>query len=286
MIGFAVILLLLASGAAPSEADVLAYGKRLDVNRIDSRLGSERVQSWVERTLGRSATVTWRSDDCGEGGGDNSPLCITAAVRLRPRGSVVLSIAVGSVQGGLRGKPALFFGIIEGLGPSELLEGEDLPVLTSKIRAARALDAELSQLPDVPIDDDAWIRQVQRMPAARLVPGPVGNTQFGDWVAARGGPRAKAEWFVGGCGPRGHHGGPPVDLTAEKDEWAFVYVNIEDSDANVLVPVRVGTCRKGIRGNPVASAAQVHDKRPGHHHIEHVSLDSLEAKQRDIHAHH
>jgi hypothetical protein len=149
MVGFAVILLFLATGTAPSEADVLAYGKRLDVNRIDSRLGSELFQSWMERTLGRSATVTWRSDDCGEGGGNNSPLCITAKARLRPRGSVVLSIAIGSVQGGFGGKPTLFFGIIEGLGPSELLEGEDLPLLTSKIRAARALDAELSQLPEV-----------------------------------------------------------------------------------------------------------------------------------------
>jgi len=57
-----------------------------------------------------------------------------------------------------RRKPAVFFGVIEGLGPSESIEGGDLPLLASKIRAAQAISAEISQRPDLPIDDDAWIR--------------------------------------------------------------------------------------------------------------------------------
>lgn len=286
MVAFAVMLLGLAAGAAPpAKADVLRYGKRLDVHRIDARLGSQRFQAWAERTLGPSATLKWSADDCGEGG-DDPPLCITAEALLRPHGTVVLSIAMGSVQGGPGGKPVLFFGSIEGLGPTELLEQEDLPVLASKLRAARALDAELSRLPDVAIDDEDWIRQVREMPATEIVHGPASEGSFGDWVAARAGARAKVEWFVEGCGPRGHHQqGPPVDLTGNKDEWASVYVAIEDAEADVGLRVRVGTCRKGIQGNPAASSAQLYDKRPGHIHIEHVSLDLLEVKLREIHAH-
>jgi len=76
----------------------------------------------------------------------------------------------------------------------------------------------------------------------------------------------------------------PVDLTGDKDEWAFVGATLEEPEAHVSVSVRVGTCRKGIAGNAVASAAQLYDKRPGHIHIEQVPLDVLEAKLREIRA--
>jgi hypothetical protein len=258
----------------------LAYGKRLNVNRIDSHLRSERYPAWLARTLGPDATITWSSDDCAEGGGgyEDVPLCITAEAQLRPRGHLILRVAVGTAKGGLGGKPALFFGMIEGLGPSESIEPGDLPLLASKVRAAQDLGAELSRRPDLPPDDDAWIRQIQRTPADRLVPGLSGDAAFGDWIATRAGPRAKVEWFVAGCGHRGHHGGPPVDLTGDKDEWAFVAVQVEDPQVNVLTDVRVGTCRKGMWGKAVASKAQLYDKRPGHIHIENVSLDGLETK--------
>ncbi len=285
MVALAVVLLSLAVEPGPSEADVLAYGKRLDVKRIDSRLGSEPLQSWVQRTMGRNATVSWTSDDCGEGGGDSSPLCITAETRLRPHGTVILSVAVGSVQGGLGGKPALFFGAIEGLGPTEFIETGDLPALTSKVRAARALDAELSQLPDAPIEDDAWIRQVQQMPAARLVPGASGDTPFGDWIAARGAPGATVKWSVEGCGPRGHPRRMELlGITGEQDAWASVNVTVDEPGASALVHVRVGTCRKGITGKAVASPAHLYDKRPAHRHIESASLEVLDARLADIRA--
>jgi len=288
MMGLAVTLLTLAAGTAPSEQDVLAYGKRLNVNRIDSHLGSERYPAWLGRTLGPDAKITWSSDDCGEGGGgyEDVPLCITAEAQLRPRGRVILSVAVGSVKAGLRGNSAFFFGMIEGLGPSELIGPADLPILASKVREAQDRRAELSQRPDLPPDDEAWIRQIQRMPASRLVPGLSGDTAFGDWIATRAGPRAKVEWFVQGCGPRGHHGGPPVDLTGDKDEWAFVDVEVEDPEFKVLTWVRVGTCRKGMWGKAVPSKAQLYDKQPGHAHIENVPLDVLEAKLREIRARH
>lgn len=286
MVAFAVMLLGLAAVDAPSEADVVAYGQSLDVHRIDSRLRREPLESWVERTLGRSGTVTWNSDDCAEGGGDSAPLCITAEVRLRPRGRVVLSIAVGSVQGGLGGKPALFFGAIEGLGPTESLRGGDLPLVTSKLKAARALDAQLSQLPNVPIDDDAWIQHVQQLPAASLVPGASADTPFRDWIAARGAPGAMVKWSLWGCGPRGQPGRlEMMGVTADKDEWAFATVTLDEPDAGVNMQVRIGTCRKGITGKAVASPANLYDKRPAHRHIESVSLEALDARLADIRTH-
>jgi hypothetical protein len=48
--------------------------------------------------------------------------------------------------------------MIEGLGPREPIEQGDLPFLASKILTAQEAGAELSRLPDVPPDEDAWIR--------------------------------------------------------------------------------------------------------------------------------
>ncbi len=286
MVAFVVAWLALAGGSAPSEGDVLAYGKRLNVNRIDPRLASERYQAWLGRTLGRDATITWSRDDCGEGGGgyEDLPLCLTAEATLRPHGRVTISIAVGSVKAGLGGKPALFYGMIEGLGPSESIEPGDLPRLASKVRAAQALGAEMSRLPDLPPDDEAWIRQIQRTPAAKFVPHLSGETAFGDWVTARAGPHARVTWLVEGCRNLGDHGAPPAEMAIVKDEWAFVDVKFEDPDVHVLTQVKVGTCRKGMWAKPVVSEVQLYDKRPGHAHIEVVSLDALETKLRTIRA--
>jgi hypothetical protein len=286
MVGLALMFLALAAGTEPAEQDVLAYAKRLNVNQIDSRLGSERYQDWLRRTLGPNATITWGSDDCGEGGGhyENVPLCFTAEARLRPQGRLSLSVAVGTAQGGLGGTPVLWFGMIEGLGPHEYIKQGDLPFLASKVRAAQVIGAELSRRPDVPPDDDAWIRHVQRIPAAGLVRGLSRDTAFGDWVSSRAGPSAKLEWFIEGCGRREHHGGPPVDLTGDNDEWAFVDISFEDPEVKVGLQVRVGTCRKGIWGKAVASAARLSDKRTGRTHFEEVSLDALETKLRVIRA--
>ena len=226
-------------------------------------------------------------DDCAEGGGDSAPLCITAESRLRPRGRVVLSVAVGSVQSGLGGKPALFFGAIEGLGPTEPLKTGDLPLLTSKLRAARALDAELSQLPDVQIEDDTWIRHVQQIPAARLVPGVSGETTFRDWIGARGRGSASVKWSVEGCGPAGYPGRlEMMGVTEDEDEWAFVNVKLEDPGASVLVHVRIGTCRRGDsrQGGRVAGVP-VRQRDPAHGHIDRVSLEVLDARLADIRAH-
>lgn len=288
MVAFAVMALTLAAASGPSEGDVLAYGKRLNVHRIDSRLASERYQAWLVRTLGRGATITWRSDDCGEGRGgyENVPVCFSAEARLRPRGRVFISIGVGSTEQGLRGGPGLFFGIIEGLGPAEYIKPGDLPLLASKVRTAQALGGELSRRPDVPVDDDAWIRQIQEMPAARFVPGAPGDGTFGDWLTRRAGSRPKVEWFIDGCGNRGKHGGTPVDLTGDKDEWAFVDAELDDPDVHVLTRIRIGTCRKGTWGEPIVSLVQLFNKRRGHTHTEQVSLDVLETKLREIRAIH
>ena len=175
--------------------------------------------------------------------------------------------------------------MIDGLGPTELIEPGDLPLLASKVRAAQDRDAEMSRRPDLPPDDDAWIRQIQRMPAARLVPGLSGDAAFGDRIATRAGPRAKVEWFVAGCGHRGHHGGPPVDLTGDKDESGVCRRRSRGSQGQRAhgsggsAPVE-----RGCGGKPVASKAQLYDKRPGHIHIENVSLDVLETKLGAIRA--
>jgi hypothetical protein len=288
MLSLVLAFLTVATGTEATqvtEADVLAYGKRLDVHRIDARLRSARYQDWLQRALGPDATIRWAADDCAEGrsGEDDVPVCLTADARLRPRGRVSVSVAVGSVRGGL-GSAAVFFGSIEGLGPSEAINQGDLPGLAAKVRASRARATKLARLPDVLVDDTGWIGQVLLMPAARLDPRLPGNIAFGDWIAGRAGPGAKADWYIAGCGAREGHGGPPVDLTGDNDEWAFVAVEFQDADVDVIIEVRLGTCRKGPFGKPVIARAHVRDKRPHHDRVDLVSLDELDAMLSAIRA--
>jgi len=280
MLALMLALLTVAAGteARPvTEADVLAYGKRLDVHRIDPRIGNARYQDWLQRALGPDATIRWSADDCGESGGgnDDPPVCLTADAHLRPRGRVSVMIAVGSAQAGL-GDAVLFFGWIDGLGPSEPINQGELPGLAAKVRAARARAAKLARMPDVLVDDLGWAGQVILMPATRLDPG-LPAISFGDWLDGRAGPGGKVDWYITGCGAREGHGGPPVDLTGDNDEWAFVTGAFQDADVHVTVEVRVGTCRKGPFGKPVVSRAQVYDKRRDHLRVTTVPLDRLDA---------
>ncbi len=139
------------------------------------------------------------------------------------------------------------------------------------------MDAELSGLPDHPLDEGAMVRAIQRLPATRFGLGPP-DTTFADWVAARAGPHSELRWFVEGCG----HNGPPVNLGGTNDEWAYVTASFEEPTVRVLIQIRVGTCRKGPLGAPAVTRVSVFDKRPGHIHVERTTLGELPGILREI----
>ena len=288
MVAIGMFLLAVPFVIEPSTFEVVAYGKQLDVSKIDSRLASERYEAWLGRTLGPDATITWDSDACGEGGKGygNVPVCVTVEASLRSRGRVVISLMVGSARGGLGDGPIVYdHSMIGGLGPREPITARDLPNLAAMIRTAQARADEMAQLPDVPPDDDAWIREVQRTPAARLVAHASRGATFADWVAAHADPRDKVEWFVAGCRPRGRRDGPRLNLTGDRDEWAFVDAAFDTPDAYVIARVKVGTCRKGMWGKPTASTVQLRDKQAHYADQTEVPLDMLQAGLKTVRAH-
>jgi len=263
-------LLLAASPLLPPQAQLIAYGKRLSTKRIDAQLADEPLQVWLRKVLGRDAEMRWEVDDCGEGGDSEgpSPLCLTVEAAMRPHGRVVLEIAIGSSDSGIEGEPVLFYGSLEGLGPTEVLERDELHLLRSKVRTARKMDTDGAQLPDVPLDEDAWSRQIQAIPMTRLGGKPTDGS-VAEWVAARAGSSAAVTWHVAGCG---NHG-PPVALTGTNDEWAFVVGSFDEPAVHVSITLRAGTCRKGPRGKPTLRSISVWDKRRGR--IQDSSLDAL-----------
>ena len=171
--------------------------------------------------------------------------------------------------------------MIEGLGPREDIAAGDLPSLASRIEArTRAAPSyrDGRTFQSTTTGGFAKSNGCQRLDSLLLI-GKRRVWRLGR--RPRGFPR-QGGVVRRGFGYRAHHGGPPVDLTGDKDEWAFVDVDFEDAEVQVLTHVRIGTCRKGIWGKATASPARVRDKRPGRAHIDEVSLDALEAKLKAL----
>lgn len=67
---------------AEEEREIIAYGKQLDVSKIDSRLPSQKFSDWVKTLAGEKAKTKWEVNDCGEQTGTEAdrdrdlPICV------------------------------------------------------------------------------------------------------------------------------------------------------------------------------------------------------------------
>ena len=100
---------------AASEADAVSYAQALPVSAIDSSLPSSRTLAEWLAARAQGNRVAWESNDCGEQTGDPAttpddfPICAEARFVTCDGHAASVAIAVGTLVGGMRGPPELFW---------------------------------------------------------------------------------------------------------------------------------------------------------------------------------
>jgi hypothetical protein len=112
--------ILAESQAKRSVESTIAYAKRSDVSKLDSRLPRQRFDEWFKNVVGPSATIRWEVNDCGEQTGGPAhkrrdlPVCVQAEAILSDRRKVVVTIAVGTMNKGLAREPGgMYYSVVE-----------------------------------------------------------------------------------------------------------------------------------------------------------------------------
>jgi hypothetical protein len=120
-----ILVFLAASILAESQAkrsveSTIAYAKRSDVSRLDSRLPRQRFDDWFRSVVGPLAEIRWEANDCGEQTGGKAdrrrdlPVCAQAEAFLSDARKVVVTIAVGTMKKGLTRVPGgMYYSVVE-----------------------------------------------------------------------------------------------------------------------------------------------------------------------------
>jgi hypothetical protein len=112
-----------AAGQTPRDRKAIAYTKALLVSQLDPKLPAVPFERWLTKQSGEGAQISWEVNDCGEqtgspeDQGSDFPICVEATAHMRDKRVIVVSIAVGTYQHGISGKPATCW-ITVGLDPS------------------------------------------------------------------------------------------------------------------------------------------------------------------------
>ena len=112
--------ILAESHAKRSVEATIAYAKRSDVSRLDSRLPRQRFDDWFRSVVGPLAEIRGEENDCGEQTGGKAdkrrdlPVCAQAEALLSDGRKVVVTIAVGTVNKGLARVPGgMYYSVVE-----------------------------------------------------------------------------------------------------------------------------------------------------------------------------
>jgi len=129
---------------APTETDVIAYAKQIDVAKLDSTLQTQPIEEWLRSGPMRADRLDWQVSDCDvkpdyKEPSKGYPLC-AKIVFQRERVSGWIIINVGTKRQGVAGPPR-FESAVATTKVGEVLRSEnaknlsDLPHVMSKLLA-------------------------------------------------------------------------------------------------------------------------------------------------------
>ena len=117
------LIAMAAAGQTARDRKLIAYTKAIPVSQLDPKLPAISFERWLAKEAGQGAQIAWEVNDCGEQTGspedsqDDFPVCVEANAKLADKRVIVVSIAVGTYQRGISGKPATWW-ITVGHDPS------------------------------------------------------------------------------------------------------------------------------------------------------------------------
>ena len=117
------LIAIAAAGQTARDRKAIAYTKALLVSQLDPKLPSIPFERWLIKVAGEGAQISWEVNDCGEqtgtpeDQGSDFPMCVEAEAHMRDKRVIVVSIAVGTYQRGISGKPVTWW-ITVGHDPS------------------------------------------------------------------------------------------------------------------------------------------------------------------------
>ena len=140
---FSVVFCLLPASSTQAqitEAEAVAFAKRLSPSAIDSALPAGHFADWLASIVGDSATVEWELNDCGEQTGDPAidslrdiPACVGVYVLFPDNRKLGIMIAVGTSNKGLAGPPVVYDLYLESDGKAQTVRRlRDLPNVLSR----------------------------------------------------------------------------------------------------------------------------------------------------------
>ncbi len=102
----------------------IAVARQVPVSELDPKLPKQAFGVWLEKLVA-PAKVEWEVNDCGEQSGTPAdqgrdfPMCVEANAELSSGAKVTVSVAVGTVNKGISGKPGVFFILLDEPGSEE-----------------------------------------------------------------------------------------------------------------------------------------------------------------------
>lgn len=116
-------LFVFTSEAQISESAAIKYAQMISVAKLDSGLAAENFESWLTKTIGKKASVTWELNDCGEQTGDSAidsrrdlPICLGAYADLPDGRKVGIMILVSTQSTGNLAYHDIYYAYVEAKG--------------------------------------------------------------------------------------------------------------------------------------------------------------------------
>lgn len=109
---------------SPEDEKVIAAARQVPVSELDPKLPKQAFGPWLEKLVA-PAKLAWEVNDCGEQSGSPAdqdrdfPMCVEANAELGAGRHVTVSIAVGTANKGISGKPGVFFILLDEPGSDE-----------------------------------------------------------------------------------------------------------------------------------------------------------------------
>lgn len=136
------VLVLTVNTQAPDPSAAIEAAKRAVAGDLDRTLPRVTMDGWLRELAGPQAVVTWDVNDCGEQTGDPTadrgrdfPMCAEARVALSDKGTLSLSLAVGTQRRGLSGTVSFWSAALVGPLPNQMMWFKSLGEVARELRA-------------------------------------------------------------------------------------------------------------------------------------------------------